>query len=450
MQELNLAEFSKCYAVSKNLITSASCLPERLKAHNFPEGIVVDFIGPATLHQNAAAALSIGQSFTEEGKVLFINIDHSKTISDFIKKVMEYQASNMLYVEVIDLPPAGRWVDKNDFVLEYTLVNKPHEEKDMNTEKFDLDFDVQEDTGYESNQTMTWDEAKAILKAPTTETDDAKYVRRLAWGPLSFVGYNEGKVLSTEKFWVQQNRMAAARNGGFLTVLPYYTFCDGVSVDMSYRPTSVDEHATDWVVGNMNVFLVDLEREPSGDLWASYNLLPGNIEEGANVLNQCYQMISSKDVSNIAIVTGQSLVGAKQIGALITDMKAKLFGTEATAHTRFGETGLPNNTNLVNAVGFGVDYSADIGREHLLKLKAIETINALAAMVENNPALNIIIDVKGLAENIDYNKFDYHTNNEHAIEFVNILIRGINSDDRFSNTQYVAFDLDAITEDALP
>lgn len=425
--EINVAEFNRVYAVSFKAFSDEACLKNWIATCGVPEDTVVDLIGPAALHNWRATALSLGQCLRKSEKVLFINVDDSELITNFIAAVDEYKASPITFTTIIPIEGDCFKVAGQDGTFKLVLKPLQKQETEMSQQPTTQVQNIQN----HYDPTMDWDGAKAFLKTGTS-------VRRLSHGPFAFVGYNEGKVIEADKFWVEQNKQAAIRNGGSMTVKPYYTFCDGKSVDMAWRANMEDETATDWVEADHFVMLSGITRLPGHDYELSYQLHKGKIEDGANTLVPLYDLIATQQVCQPIIVTGNHTV-AGLINKIMTDMKRMLLGDKPFGCNTiefYGSLGV--NTDLVESVIYEIHSAHDKSTWDLEN-----TIKDLINAVEVNPNSSIVIDVKGLVEDLSFEEHEFQQNQERALHFVNQLISAIGSNPAFKNVKWASVDIDS-------
>lgn len=377
----NLAIYQRVFAVSAVKITDATLLvPWAIEADLPMEG-KIDFIGPHTLHNMAATALNLGQSFRTPGEVLFINIDASAVTSKFIELVKEYQAAFMRYTEVTLVE--GTFRPKQD--INQHIKYFYEEGKETMT-------DQKVNEGYlDPLKTMTWEEAKRnLLKFGGP-------VRRLSMNPNHFIGYNKGDTITADKFWVRANKKAAERNGGSMGVAPYYTHCDGKTVSMGWRPTMQDELATDWVDADRHLTLMALEQTPSNRFKATYMLQPGEINTSGSVLFPLYEMLYKETTTKVIILSGD-MGCADLVASLMTDMKSKLYNKEAVVvSSTMMEEGRfePCNEELVKVTfitpGTDVSRDADVWNMQVV-------LDDVKRRLIEDPELCLVVDLKGFAE----------------------------------------------------
>ncbi len=402
----NLATYQRIYAVSAKEHTDARLLKDWWEKAGLSSEVDVDFIGPHTLHNKPATALNIGQRFREVGNILFVVIDGGKSVLDFIACIKDYQAAFMRY-HVVKLEN-GKFIDMNMPDVEFSFHYEPLPVNE------DPNVIEQKEHYVDPLKTMTWNDAKNKLILTGGP------VRRLSMGPLAFVGFNQGKVLEADKFWVPANKLAAERNGGTLKVLPYYTMCDGESVDMAWRPSMQDELATDWVDANLFLTLMAFEEENFGKYKATYMLQPGSINTSGTVMFSLYDFLSKKKTSDVLIVTSDRTC-ANLLATLMSDMKAKLYSTsgDVVANTIIQHGKVNINPELIN-----VDYlyptiqaEGEIGfGNYDILVRSIKR-----AMIEN-PDLSVVVDLKGLTEETDLIGLLGHQKvNELAVDLANKL-----------------------------
>ena len=421
----NIAQYTRAFAVSAAKFTDVRELIKWASEANLPNTYQVDFIGPQTLHNMAATALNLGQSFVKPGKVLFINMDDSPMTGTFIARVKEYQASFMQYDEV---------------VLGEDNLFHPVQDRSVNISYYD-DREVEEQgpAWNDPLKPMTWNEAKQCL---------FKFggpVRRLSWCPHSFVGYNKGKELEAEKFWVEANKKAAIRNGGSMMVQGYYTHCDGEVVDMAWKPTMADELAEDWVLADKHLTLMDIERTPSNRYKLTYMLQPGEINTSGSVLFTLYDMLYGKKRSEVMVVTGMYACG-ELILSVMQDMKVKLYNpkAEVVANTLIDERERRKPDPVVNFLGdVYVAESTEVrsekgdpwGKEQLLENIKMELIR--------NPALSVVIDLKGFAEDpIVIDVVGQEKTNELGVELCNYMRSELGAFCKVQGNNWAIVDID--------
>lgn len=435
--QLNLNKFTKRYAISSTAFSSEQLFTDWLKENAISTDLPFDFIGPHALSFKHVAALQIGQSFKQQGEVLFINVDDSEVVREFILKITEYQATEMLYT-CINFK-GQQFVDSSNVNLHYEFHDEPLVIDTPETvESFVVKTAPENDFGIDMTLTMTGYEAQRRLI-----NKEASAVRRLKHGPFSFASYNEGKQLSSDKFWIKANREAADANGGFLTVQPYFAFCDGTSVDMSWKFSNDDLVANDWVVAPTNIFLTDLSFTsrigPYGNLNCTYELVPGEAKNGANKLIAAYDILSKKDAAKVLIISGD-VATSSLLAALLTDMKAKLFGVDSFySHTIIAGIDKPHNTDLVDweLVLPGI-FNDDEGK---VKWDFDLIFSKLTEEVQNDPTMTVIVDMKSLADTTLIE--DPEQRNQMAIDIFNKLLPVLQTNPVFENTIWAAIDLDA-------
>lgn len=442
--DINVAEFSRIFAVSTEKFTDAEKIAKWIETCGVPKDACVDFIGPSAIHYRHATALRIGQSFDEPGQVLFINVDANEDTDSFIEIVKSYQHAEMLYTVVTPVGETSAFNKQGAGMTKYNLIFNKEILPVTQIEKLDFnnpaDVDLAKRPILNDNTwgdeeatdgTFGWDKAKRYLHQGTA-------VRRLKTGPLSFVGYNEGKTITADKFWVEANKKAAIRNGGSLVVKPYYTFCDGQSVDMAYRPTTEDELAVDWVLAEANIFLTGLEYvNDNKDVILQYELQTGEIDVGGNKLKALYPMIATQDVTNVLLVTGDHEAGLLLM-ATMTDMKHKLFDIipMSTTVIRNGKEE-PFDSRAVNFVIEQPGLSGDLNNW------AIEPVFAeLEKSVRNNPGICIVVDLKGFVEDKSFEDHDLRDREERAINFANAIAKTLTNDSIYKDTKWAIVDME--------
>ena len=430
---INLAEFTRIFAVSNEKFTDAEAISNWIKSCGVPLDACIDFIGPSAIHYAVQTALRLGQSFNKSGKILFINIDNSESINSFIERTQCFQRAEMDYTTITPIEDTTLFKIAGVSTTTFKLIHQKVET--MNFNETEVALNEQETTAIVNDLhrkrlgLLTWEEAKTLLH-------NGYSVRRLAHGPLAFVGYNGGKTISADEFWVEQNKKAAIRNGGSLVVKPYYTFCDGKSVDMAYRVNMEDELACDWIDASKNVFLVGIEQLENGNYICEYELLPSEMENGAGNLIPCYDLIVNQDTTKVAIISGSN--SALMVSSILTDMKHKLFGAEAYATTEI-VVGIefPYDSNAVSVHVVEPSLNA-AGNAYNLEALVVE----LGAMVNEIPGLSIVIDVKGIMGDYSFEDHDRFLNEERTLGFVNGIIGELQSNPMFTNTKWATVDLD--------
>lgn len=448
-QQINIQEFTRIYACSTHKFTDTDLFGKWVEECGIPETAKVDFIGPHAFHNLRATALRLGQSLTEGGKVLFINVDNNTEVNNFVEYVNQYRAST---VTTLLLKPEtnGLFTEFNSGKTLFEIIDEPLE-KDMDTVET-ADFNNPEDTteieatdtlgiedqhilfGGKSGMTFSWDKAKHHVQ-------NGNPVRRLKHGPLSFVGFNEGKTIPADGFWVEANKQAAIANGGFLTVKPYYTFCDGESVDMAYRPTMEDELALDWTFACNNVFLEDLEYdEKTKNYLCHYQLHQGKCQDGGTVMVPVYDLIANPDVSNIIMVSGdqETAIG---FASIITDMKHKLFGSEevTTSEIVFGDE-QPYDSKAVNVHFVEPGLFGEDQDQYDLASLSVE----LVTLTKKLPGASILIDLKGVYADKSFEDLPNHFNDKRAVEFANNMRTMLMNVTDFKDTKWAIIDLHSV------
>lgn len=434
--QLNLNQFTKRFAISNTTFSSDKLFKEWLNENSPVGDLPFDFIGPHALSYKYVAALQIGQSLKVNGEVLIINIDGSNDIKEFIDKIKEYQATEMLY-KVVNFKDQ-KFVDPLNSKVFYTFTNEPLKTMEEEENEMDEQTDFyQDDADLEQSLMMTGYEAQRRLI-----NKEASAVRRLKHGPFSFASYNEGKQLPSDKFWIKANREAADANGGFLTVQPYFAFCDGSSVDMTWKFSNEDLVATDWVVAPCNVFLTDLSFSsrlgPYGNLNCTYELVPGEAKYGANKLIATYDVLAKKDTSKVLIISGKKETST-MLAALLTDMKANLLGNlPFNTRTILANDIKPINTDLVDwklvLPSITKNETGNMGYDFDL------IFSTLTEEIQKDPTVSVIVDMKSLADTDLVT--DSSAANQMAVDIYNKLLPVFRTNPVFENTLWLAVDLD--------
>lgn len=438
---INVGAFDRIFAISSDKFTDAKLIATWIETCGVPDSAIVDFIGPTALHYSDRTSLNLGQSFTEPGKVLFINVDNSIEIDVFIGNVQKRQAAVMEYKTIYPTKTFGRFTfnPHQRTPVEYTLIDEKVEPK-MTEQIEKLDFNnpadkalLTADIPATENTTLTdvfgWDEAKRLVQLGTP-------VRRLKHGPYAFVGFNEGKTIGADKFWVEANKEAAIRNGGSLVVKPYYTFCDGESVDMAWRPSMEDELALDWVEAKANIFLSALEKDKDGNHFAHYELTKGTLENGGDLLNHVYPLISSPSPDTVMVIHGD-FFSPFVLMSLMTDMKEKLYSKEPLCTTviEYGAE-KPYNSNMVDthsALAYLDESNWDIN----------ELTNEMSIFVRKYPGASFVIDVVSFVKDSILAQTDIENKEQVAVDFVNEIINVLLTNPEFKDNKWTSIDLEA-------
>lgn len=217
-----------------------------------------------------------------------------------------------------------------------------------------------------------------------------KAIRRLSWGPRSFVKVCQGQVLEADKFWIPENREAAKLNGGALIVNPRFSFCDGVSTDMGWLPTAVDMFATDWVTHPTNLMLVDAKKDHTGvHLWYALMAIDGNL--GGNVWFTVYDnILTNPNIKDIVVISAAHDT-SWLLKTVIEDMKGKYDSDLSNAHT-----------NIVNASS-EITKSSDITfKDYIFNRNSDEHLDNTIAFYMDKEILDtaFVIDVASFYTNI--------------------------------------------------
>lgn len=420
--EMNLANFQRVFLVSAANVTDVESIGPWCQQHGIPEGTAIEFVGPHALHNLEQTALNIGQSFKQAGDVMVINMDNDPKVLKFTATMRNYEAAQMNYVTINAIDNELRVEDR---VIKLHLTKLS--EKDMQDQQSYID----------PLQTMTWEQAKEKLFAYGGP------VRRLSMNPNHFIGWNKGDTIEAEKFWVPANKKAALRNGGSMNVAPYYTFCDGKTVSMGWRPSMEDELATDWITADKFLTLFSLEQTPAGDFIGNYMLQPGDIDTSGKLLFTTYSFLSKEGPSQIAILTGSSSTGCT-VGALLTDMKMKLYSPLKTAKTKYrlGDS-TPYSDELLSVEFTEPGINVDTPKDMWIKEEILKTV---IEKLENNPELVLIFDLKGFADDpAALDTWSREEVNENAVALCEFVRRGLNSHGGDLPCRWFVIDLDELS-----
>lgn len=433
--ELNINNYDKRFIVSNSAWSNAKLvldwLDKKIGSDDF------DFIGPNTTSNVAVAAMQIGTSFKPNTKVLVINVAKSQRVIDLFAKVKEHASQDIEYTFVNVINGEFMLDDIFDTKCVFLTDTAPKETASVSQLDF-IDGSRPPNDSYQGVvKTLSWEKADELLK------NSGGPVRRLSMDPNHFIGYNKGKVLEADGFWVLANKKAAERNGGSLNVLPYYTLCDGESVDMSWKPSADDIAANDWIPASYHLTLADFEQTPSGNFKANYLLQPGEINTAGSVMFHLYDALYKKETSEVLILTGDMESG-NLLAAILSDMKEKLYNKEAavTASTLFKL----NQLNQVNPNLVTVDFivPASNVKEKPNVWNKEQLFNNIEQKLIDNPKLSFILNIKGLAEDpILMEQLDKDKLNQYAVELTNYFYNRLKKFSEDYSNNWLILDIDA-------
>lgn len=430
---VKVGSYDKRYIISESMgdhSQVAKWLNETIKP---TEDFYFDFIGPVSMANYRSVALTMGQSFKTPMRILLIEKGRNYSGAAFVDALLDYAATTQLEItHIIETTPgefkfAGGTVPVA-FNFDAVEVSEPQNQVSVQVETPDPNI------GLIKKIKHTWDEMKEKL-----ETGEIQSTCRLNWSGRYFVSFNKGSELEADKFWIPANKKAAESNGGSLIVKPYYTSCDGTSVQFGWEPAIYERCADDWVDASLNMFLVDLKRDRDS-LVANYELLPGEFTNGANKLVAVYDLLNGKEPANILCISADSNTSIV-LSSLLTDMKKKRYFNDVYATTVFnlGDNRIYNSDLLTfETLNVSLAVSND-----LIEKAASNTLDEFEVMYKENTDLKLVIDLESFTKDPEVAGDDPAEVNERAVEYVNWLIRGLKARRVFKDLSWAVIDMEA-------
>ena len=435
---INFASFTRRYFFSNQITHSEAA--KKLVQESVSVNSEFDFIGPYLITHLSGAALDIGQSLKDNQNVLIIvkdSLDIAKQFRDLIKNFSAGRKVNVVLVEL-----RGDKMYRGDELVEPDLTELTLEKaEEMKTQVESINTGKKPVGTCPTIMRMSWDDIRVKLMAEDT---DLTTIRRLSWPHNHFVTYSPGKEVEASGFWIKANAEAAVRNGGSMTVLPYFSFCDSKSVSMNWMPTLLDMNADDWVDASYSMFLTDLMLNDDNDICASYELLPGKFENGANKLVPVYDLLVDDSPYIVFLSSNNEVTHA--LTALVTDMKLKRNHQEIVATTIFNgkyDHTLPSNTEVVCPI---IVTTHTPRSEDAVDNAVLNSLLAVKQFVQHwgvDTNYKLIIDLKSFVHDPELADLDPSYVNEVAVAYVNGLIRTLKSKDEYKDLKWAVVDLDS-------